>query len=99
CARTAESQAAVGAPWDAPRIADQLMRYCERAAGDWKARPPEARARPRTGRTDGLPPVQPAAKPGQYDWRKEADERRAQRLRELESSADKLPLAIGGGNP
>lgn len=95
CARTAESQAAVGAPWDAPRIADQLMRYCERAAVDWKSGPREGRQRPRSG---GLPPVQPQAKPGQYDWRKDADAKRAERLRELEEAAAQLPMALGGGS-
>src|SRR5690606_4730573 len=99
CAREAAMQAAAGAPWDVTRIASQLGRYCDAAAKAWTSRPRDDQQRPRGDRAAGLPPVQPQARPGQYDWRKEADERRAQRLRELESSADKLPLAIGGGNP
>lgn len=99
CARTAESQAAVGAPWDAPRIADQLMRYCERAAVDAKNRPREERQRPRGERSAGLPPVQPQARPGQYDWRKDADAKRAEKLAKYMN--DELPpeaaAAFGGG--
>lgn len=99
CAREAAMQAASGAPWDVTRIASQLGRYCDTAAKAWTSRPRDDRQRPRGDRPAGLPPVQPMAKPGQYDWRKEADERRAQRLRALEAEADELPLAIGGGNP
>lgn len=96
-ARSVESQDAVGAVWDAPKIADLVMRYCEKAAIDWTNRPRDDRQRTRGERQAGLPPVQPQARPGQYDWREEAEKARAEKLRELEKEAAEMPAAVGGG--
>lgn len=99
CAREAAMQAASGAPWDVTRIASQLGRYCDTAAKSWTSRPRGDRQRPRGDRPAGLPPVQPMAKPGQYDWRTQADAKRAEKLAKYMN--DELPpevaAAFGGG--
>lgn len=96
CARDAATQAAVDAPWDVARIADQLGRYCDAAGRRYRATPSPGQ-RPRGERVSGIPPVQPQAKPGEYDWREGAEKARAEKLRELEKLAAEMPAAVGGG--
>lgn len=93
CARDAATQAAVGAPWDVFRIAEQLGRYCDSAGRRYRPPRPGARVRGGSLGDAGRPPVQPQAKPGEYDWREGAEERRVAKLRELEE----LAAAAGGG--
>lgn len=92
-ARDLGAAADTGRPEPPAVVVQTVVRYCDRA----KPREMPAAERRRGGAGTGIPPVQPQAKPGEYDWRKDAEKTRAEKFRELEKVAAELPAAVGGG--